>query len=309
MKKKLVIMLSVVMVLTFAFAACGGGSSEDLSDSKYVGTWEMQSMSLGEESEDLGEGYTLVLNGDGTGTFTGVDDDGNEEVSDITWSPTSDGFKTKGDSKMTFTDDGDGIKTKILGVELHFVRAGEGGAAADEGEQLDDPVNGAAYGYAGDDPVQAAVYQYLVEEVARNYDLPDGAVSIPVVQIVDEDVETDSDDDDAEVKGYFAVYNYVVEGDTLKMVSGGEHPGKMDLISVGSGYTVKEFEPVADGGAFEGSAKDIFEEKYDSFMSVYNDTDAKESLRQQIMADYVKANGLAVTKYQDEGWDPVDIPL
>lgn len=307
MKKRLAILLSITMVFVFAFAACGGGSSEDLSDSKYVGTWEMKSMSLGDEAEDFGEGYTLVLNGDGTGTFTGVNDDGEEEVSDITWSLSDDGFKTKGDSKMTFTDDGDGIKTKILGVELHFVKAGEGGDAADAGEQLDDPVNGAAYGYAGDDPVQAAVYQYLVEEVAKNYDLPEGAVSIPVVQLVDEEV--DSDDGDAEVKGYFAVYNYVVEGDTLKMVSGGDHPGKMELIQAGSGYTVKEFEPVADGGEFEPSAKDIFEEKYDTFMSVYSDTEAKESLRAQIMADYVKANGLAVTKYQDEGWDPVDIPL
>ena len=39
MKKKLVIMLSLAMVFTFAFAACGGGGNENLSDSKYVGTW------------------------------------------------------------------------------------------------------------------------------------------------------------------------------------------------------------------------------------------------------------------------------
>jgi hypothetical protein len=31
--------------------------------------------------------------------------------------------------------------------------------------------------------------------------------------------------------------------------------------------------------------------------------------RQQIMIDYIKANGLAVTKYQDEGWDPVELAL
>ncbi len=174
-------------------------------------------------------------------------------------------------------------------------------------EKLSPPVNGPAYGYVGDDPVQAAVYQYLVEEVAPRYDLPEGAVSIPSVQLVNEEV--DADDGDAEVKGDFWIFNYVIEGDTLKMVSGGNHPGKMELIQVGSGYTVKEFEQVADGGNFESSAKDIFEEQYDTFMKVYQDDEAKESLRQQIMADYVKANGLAVTKYQDEGWDPVDIPL
>ena len=44
-------------------------------------------------------------------------------------------------------------------------------------------------------------------------------------------------------------------------------------------------------------------------MKVNGDQEARESLRAQIIADYVKANGLSVTKYQDEGWDPVDIPL
>ena len=180
--------------------------------------------------------------------------------------------------------------------------------AADTAEDQTDPVNGAEYGYSGDDPVQAAVYQYLVEEIAPQYELPEGAVSIPIVQLVDEDVDSD-DDKDAEVKGDFWVFNYVIEGDTLKMVSGGNHPGKMELIQVGGGYSVQEFEQVGDGANFEPTAKDIFEEHYDSFMKVNGDQEARESLRAQIIADYVKANGLSVTKYQDEGWDPVDIPL
>ena len=174
-------------------------------------------------------------------------------------------------------------------------------------EDLTDPVNGAIYGYSGDDQVQAAVYQYLVEKIAPQYDLPEGAVSIPIVQLVDEDV--DSDDGEAEVKGDFWILNYVIEGDTLKMVSGGNHPGKMELETVGSGYTVTEFEQVGDGSNFEPTARDIFEEQYDMFMKVYGDEESRESLRAQIMADYVKANGLSVTKYQDEGWDPVNIPL
>ena len=136
---------------------------------------------------------------------------------------------------------------------------------------------------------------------------PEGAVSIPIVQVVDEDV--DSDDGEAEVKGDFWVFNYVIEGDTLKMVSGGNHPGKMELIQAGSGYSVQEFEQVGDGSNFEPTARDIFEEHYDAFMKVNGDQDSRETLRAQIIADYVKANGLSVTKYQDEGWDPVDIPL
>ena len=174
-------------------------------------------------------------------------------------------------------------------------------------EELTDPVKGELYGYSGDDPVQAAVYQYLVEEIGPQYEFPEGAISIPIVQLVDEDV--DSDDGEAEVKGDFWILNYVIEGDTLKCVSGGNHPGKMELIQVGEGYSVQEFEQVGDGSNFEPSAKDIFEEKYDTFMEVNSDQEARESFRQQIMIDYIKANGLAVTKYQDEGWDPVELAM
>ena len=42
---------------------------------------------------------------------------------------------------------------------------------------------------------------------------------------------------------------------------------------------------------------------------VNGDQESRESLRQQIMIDYIKANGLNVTKYQDEGWDPVELAL
>ena len=53
--------------------------------------------------------------GDGTGEI--VDEEG---TSKVTWELTSNGFKTKGDTKLTFTDDGDRIKTKVIGVDLIF---------------------------------------------------------------------------------------------------------------------------------------------------------------------------------------------
>lgn len=178
----------------------------------------------------------------------------------------------------------------------------EEAAPADE----TDPVNGAIYGYDGSDPVEAAVYQYLVETISQNYEPPEGTVCIPVVQIIEAETE---DDGDVEVKGDFDIYNYTIEGDTLKMVSGGNHPGKMEVIPVGSGYSVKEFEGVQDGGSFEPSAREIFGDKYEEFMKVNGDQETREKIRGEIIANYVKANGLSVTKYQDEGWDPVDIPL
>lgn len=120
MKKKLVFLLSLIIVLSVPMlSACGGSSgSEDLSDSKYVGTWKAESMSLGDDSGDFENEYLLVVNGDGTGQMTGGD-----EVAEFTWSPVENGFKTKGGVKTTFKDEDGGIVTKIIGVELHFVKA------------------------------------------------------------------------------------------------------------------------------------------------------------------------------------------
>lgn len=112
--------ISVMILSALAFTACGGGSSADLSDSKYVGTWKATTMALEDETGDVESEFVMILNGDGTGQFIGTDDDGEEEVSDLTWELTDNGFRTKGDSKMKFTDDGDNIKTKVLGVELIF---------------------------------------------------------------------------------------------------------------------------------------------------------------------------------------------
>ena len=116
MKKYISILIVSVMVLSaLALTACGGGS-EDLSDSKYVGTWKASSMELMDESEALESDMILTINGDGTGTLSSE----GEEDSNFTWSPTSDGFKTKGDMKLKFKDDGDNIKATIIGVDLVF---------------------------------------------------------------------------------------------------------------------------------------------------------------------------------------------
>ena len=296
MKKKIAILISLAMVLTFALAACGGGGGEDLSDSKYVGSWVAKSLSIGDESGDIGdEGvFTLTLNGDGTGTFVSVEADGTEEVSNITWSLTSDGFKTSGDMKMTFKDDGDNIKANIFGVDLHFVRAGE------EGEEVVDLVDGAAYGYAGDDPVEAACYEYMVETVAKNFDAAE--YSIPTVIIVHEDF---TPEDEVLVYGDYWIENYNGEGDVLKCASGGNYPGCMHVSK--KDYTVTAFDAVADGGDFDSSARDIFGEHYEDFMKVYGDSEGRAENRKITVSDFVNLNHLDFNYYQDEGWDPVEL--
>ena len=98
--------------------ACGGKPSNvDLSDNKFVGTWKASAITLGEASENVEDDWILTVNGDDTGTL----DDG-KEVSNFTWSPTDNGFKTTGDLRVTFTEEGDTIKTTIIGADLVFER-------------------------------------------------------------------------------------------------------------------------------------------------------------------------------------------
>ena len=118
MKKSVAVVLCLLLALScIVLPACGSSGSKDVSNSKYVGTWKAVSMTLKDEVGEFDEETILILKPDGTATFSSE----NEE-SQCNWEETKDGFKLTGGAKMTFTDDGDGIKSKILGVELHFER-------------------------------------------------------------------------------------------------------------------------------------------------------------------------------------------
>ena len=160
-------------------------------------------------------------------------------------------------------------------------------------------IDGAPYGYSGDDPVEAAVYKYMAEEMSKDYD--EAQVHIPTVSIVHVDYTPENE---ILVYGDFWIENYNIEGETLKRVSGGDYPGVMHLSK---DYTVTAFDQAADGEDFEASAKKLFGEHYEDFMKVHSDSDARDELRRITVSDYVKMNGLSVTQYQDEGWDPVEL--
>ncbi|MBR0468320.1 MAG: hypothetical protein IJJ16_01270 [Mogibacterium sp.] len=169
--------------------------------------------------------------------------------------------------------------------------------AAEETEVV---VDGSAYGYAGDDPVECACYKYMAEEIGPQY--AEAEISIPTVSIVHVDYTPEN-----EILAYgdFWVENYNAEGDTLKCVSGGNHPGVMHISK--DDYTVTAFDQVADGEKFEESAKELFGEHYDDFMAVYGDSEGRAELRKITVSDYVNMNGLDIQYYQDEGWDPVEL--
>ncbi len=211
------------------------------------------------------------------------------------------------------------MKKKFLAVVLMmtlaaaFCLSGCGGgdnAASAEGadtsaaEEAESPVmDGAAYGYGGDDPIEIAAYKYMCEEVAKNFDAAD--VSIPVVTIFAEDL---TNPDDVAVYGSFEVYNYTIEGDTLKCVSGGDFPGVMHMTGdQENGYTVTSFDEVASGADFDESAKALFGDYYEDFTTVYSDDAARAENRKITVSDYVNLNGLDIKYFQDEGWDPVEL--
>ena len=172
-------------------------------------------------------------------------------------------------------------------------------SACGKDSESEPEVDGRAYGYAGSDPVEAAVYKYLAEEVSKDYD--DAEVHIPTVNIVHIDF---TPKDEILVYGDFWIENYNVEGDTLKCVSGGHYPG---MMQVSKDYVVTDFKQASDGEDFDSSAKEIFGDHYDDFMKIYSDSDLRNELRKVTVTDYVNLNGLSVTKFQDEGWDPVEI--
>lgn len=286
MRKSIAMLLSVLLIMScLALTACG--KTEDLSGSKYVGTWKVDSLSFKDEVGELEHDYVLTVNGDGTAQFVSE-----EGTHNCTWKLTKNGFKTKGDTKLKFKDDGDGIKAKVIGVYLHFVRVPDGTS-----------VN--TYGYAGSEGWEAAIYRYLATELApQHFEIGEDICSVPVVRVID---QAEAEDGGTDVWGDFEVYNYKIEGETLSCVSGGSFPGKMHVAENEDGYAVTDFAVVEDGANYDPSAREIFGDRYEEFVSVNSDEEGRNSVRKDALAYYVKSNGLNVTAYQDYGWDPVPL--
>ena len=149
----------------------------------------------------------------------------------------------------------------------------------------------------------AAVNDYLVNVIGKNYAEAEYCISSPFIISMDE-----GNKDDVLVWGDFWVFNYDISGDTLKTVSGGNHPGLMHLKKTDKGFEVTNFEVVEDGEGNMESAKRIFGDKFDAFWEVNSNQEKRESIRLQFIADYVKKNNLPVKMVQDYGWPAVALP-
>ena len=69
----------------------------------------------------------------------------------------------------------------------------------------------------------------------------------------------------------------------------------------------KDIALVGDGSDFNPTAKAIFGDRFDAFMALYSDDDAKKAARAKSILDYAEANGLDISCYQDFGWPAVSI--
>ena len=148
-----------------------------------------------------------------------------------------------------------------------------------------------------------AVTNYMENVIGKNYAEAEHCIPCPIIISTN-----DANKEDVLVWGDFWVFNYNISGDTLKTVSGGNHPGLMHLKKTDKGMEVTNFEVVEDGAGNLESAKKIFGDQYEAFHEVNSNQEKRESIRLQFIADYVKKNNLPVKMVQDFGWSAVELP-
>ena len=149
-----------------------------------------------------------------------------------------------------------------------------------------------------------AIDKYLTETIGGQY--LGGDICVPFHDYVAVD-ETNAED--IQVWGDFWVINYNVVGDTLKALSGGNHPGKMHVKMDKDGhFEVTGFDPVGDGADFQPTAEAIFGDKVADFQAAQADQEKRERIRGEVLAGVVKKYDLDVKLYQDYGWPAKPIP-
>ena len=150
-----------------------------------------------------------------------------------------------------------------------------------------------------------AIEQYLVSEIGKNY--AEAEYCVPLLRIVNKE---EQEDGEILVWGDYCVFNYNLVGDTLKCVSGGNHPGLMHVCLADDNlhFVVTAFEQVEDGAGNLESAKRIFGDKYENYKDLCSDVEGREMDRADRLAYYVETHNLPATMYQDYGWPARQLP-
>ena len=233
-----------------------------------------------EEDEETGETCTLSLKEDHTGVLHLQND------SRILWGSIRLTAANPADPSYEYTREGDTMLIKL-----------------DQENWVPFRKELPAYEYPGPEQFYYILYDYIVKEIGSTYARADVGIPAPVILEVDE-----SDPEDVLVYGNFWYYNYNLEGKTLQTQSGGACPGCMHMKKGEGGYEIVSMERTTDGAGYEESAKKIFGSRYSEFEKLNSDDQQREQIRAQVIANYVEANELDITEYQDYGWDPVELP-
>lgn len=134
-----------------------------------------------------------------------------------------------------------------------------------------------------------AILDYLIREIGCQY--LQGEICIPTLMMVAEE--------DSVIYGDFWIMWYNLAGDTLKMVSGGNHSGKMTIAESNGTFVVTAFEQTLDGAANEPSAKRIFGTHYDIYHSIHSNESVREAVWQEQLSEYIRRHNLSARYYQD----------
>ncbi len=119
--------------------------------------------------------------------------------------------------------------------------------------------------------VRQAISDYLLREIAPYY--RQGELCVPTLMMVH---ETDS-----LVWGDFWVFWYEKSGDTLQIVSGGNHAGRMTICEKGDSIYVTAFEQTVDGAGNDASARRIFGDYYDIYRNMHSNEAVREAVRRE----------------------------
>lgn len=175
--------------------------------------------------------------------------------------------------------------------------------AAMAGEMLPMFSYNSLYAFEEPDNLAAAAYDYLAFDY--KFDSEAANVVIPYVDIVGVD---NTDPKDVLVYGSYYLWEFKKEDDTLVAVSGGHYPGVIHMERFGEVENAAYSAFSMDEAFTDSDVEPLFKEHYDAYIKASSDDKKRNAGIAQVVADYVHANNLPVTKYQMFGSDPQELP-
>ena len=159
-----------------------------------------------------------------------------------------------------------------------------------------------------EDPVEAAVADWIVASYAEYLAQEEGSVTIPAPMLFRREPV---DDARLRVYGTLWVMSYVLKDKTLECISAMEVPAVLILEERDGAWTVTEADTAGEGDDYlldiarfaAGDAE--LEDAYAAGADLSEEP--LLGIRTRYIRDYVRANGLDVTAYQDPYWEPVPL--